>query len=226
MLGRFKHSGHIATEVAEIYVRLEIAHAPQHPQKNVHVNRLSFEAEPLSLMFFLRRSESDQIGDARIDPPDGIRKRNRLMNANPVAHANGNHPRSAIALAVECEDQGLLEWRKKECTCRMAGMMVQGDQLSRVAQPLPQCAKSGPLPGKAPEFLTFLIGRRNRRKRRQARTRHRPSRPTAGCLAGNRDHVQIIPGDASLAQAELNRRLRNSASHRRLQFRVLDGSID
>src|ERR1039458_10797567 len=104
--------------------------------------------------------------------------------------------------------------------------MVEADHFVRVPQALPQETNVGPLPREPAQFLSLLVACGDRSDRRQATTGEGTTPPAAKRIAGDGDYIKVAPSDAALRQAVLNGGLGDASWSARLQFVVLDGSLN
>src|SRR5208282_2987254 len=105
-------------------------------------------------------------------------------------------------------------------------MMVDANHLVPVLQALPQDTNIDPFPAKPTQFLSLLVACGDRSDRRQATSGKGTTSPAAKRIAGDGDYIKVAPSDAALRQAVLNGGLGDASWSARLQFVVLDGSLN
>src|SRR5258707_5775386 len=171
--------------------------------KGLHKFGLAIFAEPLHFVFVEPRAETKKLGDPRMKPTQGIRKPQSPQRADLLIFSRRNQSRPHVAVFIEGEDQSAIEFRQVVGASRMAEMMLEMEDRSRVAR---QAANLGKLCKftKRSADRTRPIRRAGSRKP-QAKlefcfAQGLPEQPT-----GKRDDLHVREVHAVLLEAPLDR---------------------
>jgi hypothetical protein len=102
----------------------------EHFQEDILKARLAFQTEPLGLVFFEMRHETNQIGDLRVNPSEGMGKWDAAQNPDTVAFPGGQHGRLTVSILIHRDNQCAIEGGKEKRTRGVAQVMVKIDYLT------------------------------------------------------------------------------------------------
>ena len=112
---------------------------PKHADKGIRENGIAGRAQPLRLMLFAVRLESDELGDLAEKPGQRVGKADGSDFSNLPVLTGSRETAAPVAPLVERDDQSAIKWRGEESAGRMAQMVIKTlDAIARAGRHVSQ----------------------------------------------------------------------------------------